>query len=232
MGRAVIPSEPAELLALLRREESLRRLNTKTIRAIAWGTLLFLIVAKAITWARSGTPPDILSSVPALLLLGAASGVSANHRRAAEVAAKLESPEFVPAMVEVLDCGEDETRALAVASLRRSLPLLSAGNVPNLDERQQSLLAAEAARYDDVDFGELCLTTLGRFGGPRVLVELDQIAQGGHVAKGPASDRLVVAARMAAAEIRMRTAKSVVDSKVRSVEESASEETQRLRLGS
>lgn len=231
MWRRPVPTDPSELLAFLRREESERRLNTKVTRWIAWSGFLFVLAAGLLKWARGGAMPDFTDLIPVLVLLGAASGVSGAHRRAAEVAAKLESPEFAPAMVEILDCREESLRKVAIESLRKSLPMVK-GPASPFDDRQQRLLALEAMRQGDVDFAELCLVALGRFGGPKVLVELDQVAEGSFKAKGPSSERLLVAARMAAAEIRLRTARAVVGSTALQVDSSVQAESERLRLGS
>lgn len=207
---AKIPTDPAELMEFLRAETAERRNNTRWILWCAWGGFGFLFLLQVINWVRSGRPPDFFNFTPALVLFGAASGVSGKHRKAAELAAQMDDPAFSPYMVEVLDCGEPEIKRTAAESLKRSLPRLTDTHRQLFDLRQQKLLATEAMTSTDVDLAEISLNALAGVGGADVLPTLDLIGSGRHAVKGEPGGRVITAAKMAASDIRIRAAAKVI----------------------
>lgn len=201
---------PEEIVQELREQNDSRRSQEKWAILIVALTVGFVVFLSYPLWETEGPRKTLQYLLPVASGIWSSRQFHRNHRKAVLLAAKLERPDVAPLLIDVLDAAERHIRAAAIRGLKVSLPKVRAEDEPLFSQTQQLRLAQRASRTDDAEFCEKALQSLARIGSADVVPLLDSVGQGHHRVSGVAGERVASAAKMASAEIRMRTASAII----------------------
>lgn len=203
-------------LSILREENLKRRRGTRNLR-ICMVLIALLTVAAELMGVARGHAFDWSHLIPILLLVpaGVSMGMNPDHKLTARKASMLNDVRAIGGLVEVLDCGEPELVGIAESALVSLLPLVQEGDGELLDEAQETVLVAALNRTSNYRFYGVGVGALRFLGTRRTLGALDAFAA---IAPPQIKDKAQAEslARMAAADLRMRLARTQISSEVQS----------------
>jgi len=210
-----LPTDREELIALLKKETHERRVTAKWIYGIGGGGLAFVILAELFLAVTKSQRPDLASVAPVIFLFGAGIGVSNRHKAITQAVSQWRDPEVAPMLAETLNCQVKEVIEPVKEALRGTLPLVTQEHASLFDPPSRKQLLNLAKDAEDPDLAEVTLKALRRIGTPSDLSALQsisdrQIPKGTEEIKG----RLSTEAKMTMSEIRLRTARAVIDERV------------------
>jgi hypothetical protein len=207
-GSPVISRE--SVLTILRDESLKRRRATRNLR-ICIVFLNVLTIASEIVRVAKGHPFDWTNLIVLLLLIpaGVSMGMSPSHKLTAKAATELNDLRAVGGLIEVLDCGEPELVRIAEQALLVLLPLIKEEDANLIDEAQEAVLVAGLNRTSNAEFYAVGVGALRFVGTRRTLGALDAFAS---IAPAQLKDKAQAEslAKMAAADLRIRLAKTQI----------------------
>jgi hypothetical protein len=203
-----------EILQLLRDETMNRRRQNRGMQIVLGVFLVLALVAMGLHWKTTGElDPTIFASMITIFAGGMTIGITPRMKDAlVEVAS---DPAAIPFLVEAMDSADTTVVPLARQMLIQGLPKLTPDDAAQFDAPARAALAKALMTTQDADFAIAALSGLRSIGMATELTVMDQAAKQQLVnLPKPHRERVGQLALTASADVRLRLAKSLVDSRV------------------
>lgn len=216
------PASLDEVLRILREEGEKRRKSAVAMRQVIIGIVGALLGIQVILGFIKGkfefSTVSIIFSLIAVTAAGTA--VSKGHNDALKLAKTWQDPLLVPHLLEVMDANDEEIKKDARAGLGILLPKVTEEHASAFSSHQLKALGAltkltAGAKEEEVLLAAKAVAAIGKIGSAENLPDLDALAAASPA--GAEMNPLEASALQARADLRMRLAKQIVDSRSESL---------------
>ncbi len=218
-----------ELLDILSKENATRRSNRLALNwllGVGGGILALLMLA---SWLRDGKTPDFGSLVPLIALLGAGAAFTSVHKQALKRISEIQTKESAGYLLEAyLTSEERDIREVCLAALPGALASVEESS--DLDPYQRGLLYKLLSTKQPKQLVAAALQCSEQIAGPEAIDALEKFRLAASKHKDATWQRLGNHALEVLPTIRMRTAREIIESRVRSTQERYDVEVDRLDL--
>ena len=212
------PSSLDDVLRILKEEGEKRRTTSTAMKQVMIGVVGALLAVQAFLAIVTGkiefSNVSIVFTMIAVMAAGTA--VSKGHNDALKLAKTWQDPLLVPHLLEVMDANDEEIKKDAKAGLGVLLPKLTEEHASAFSSHQLKALGAltklgSKPKEEEVILAAKAVTAIGRIGSAESLPDLDALAAASPA--GAEKNPLEASALQARADLRMRLAKQIVDSR-------------------
>lgn len=203
-----------ELVDFLAEKSAAHRANCRAMMGCVGGIAVVTVLAAVASWVVKGRfPVDFLTSViSTFACFGAAAAISTGHRRALKIAADNADPRLTAYLLEATAYAESDVVQIAYSSLIDRLPAVTPADYHAWTPEQRGALLRSLAASNDPAYLTEALRAIRRCAGPEAIARLDEIPRkSAPKAKQEQWGQVQNLARMASAEVRMRSAREIVD---------------------
>lgn len=212
MGQTV-SEEAGTILAVLIEENRKRREGRKWLFWLLGGGTVVLLILMLINFLVSGRRPEDISSLASLVaMIGVSAAFTSSHRAALESAKKLADPRFAGYFAEALSTAQErDVKEICTLGLLNSLPLVQ--NAAEIEDSQLGYLYRLVKPTQEPKLLFEVLEAIRRVGGSEGVAPLEIFRD--HMAKSSAVDAqsLHDLTSMVLAEIKLRTARKIIESR-------------------
>lgn len=216
------PSSLDDVLRILKEEGEKRRTTATSMKQIVFGIVGALLAIQTFLSIVSGRFEFSNVSIVFILIAAAAAGtaVSKGHNDALKLAKTWQDPLLVPHLLEVMDANDEEIKKDARAGLAILLPKVTEEHASAFSLHQLKALGAltkltAKAKEEEVFLAAKAVAAIGKIGSAENLPDLDALAAASPA--GAEKNPLEASALQARADLRMRLAKQIVDSRSESL---------------
>ncbi len=228
MKEQLASATPAELLVVLAKENAARRKNRFWIPAIFGGGVLILLILNLIQWIARGEPMEFESYLPMLALLGIGAAFTTTHKDALKRISEIANRESAGYLLEAYATA-DERDVKEVCRTALPSALAQVTEADDLDNYQRGLLNKLLSVREPQEIAGEALNCVGRIAGPESIKALEDFQASASKHKDASWERLGSQALMVLPDIRIRTARQIIDRKLSESQVSSEEEAVRLQ---
>ncbi len=219
----------SELLEILAKENATRRNGRLALKWSMGVGVSFLLLLMLFLWMRSGKTPDFGSLAPLLAIVGAGAAFSSVHKQALKRISEFQTKESAGYLLEAYITSEErDVREVCLAALPGALVAVTESS--DLDAYQRGLLYKLFATSRPKELVAAALECSERIAGPEAIESIEKFRTSVAKHKDPAWQRLGERALQILPTIRMRTAREIIEARIRRVQVQVEDETARIEL--